>query len=54
MLFYWHKLLYPYTIIFYSFSLSLFSLYMFVLWGWGLRTDRVNITLSQPCTADLF
>ena len=42
------------TIVFYSFSLSLLSVYRLVLWGWGLRTDRVYITLSQPCTADLF
>ena len=42
------------AIIFYSFSLSLLSVYRLVLWGWGLRTDRVYITLSQPCTADLF
>ena len=25
-----------------------------VLWGWGLRTDRVFIALSMPCTANLF
>ena len=42
------------TIVFYSFSLSLLFVYRLVLWGWGLRTDRVYITLSQPCTADLF
>ena len=42
------------TIVFYSLSLSLLSVYMLVLWVWGLRTDRVYITLSQPCTADLF
>ena len=42
------------TIVFYSFSLSLLSVYWLVLWGWGLRTDRVYITLSQPCTADIF
>ena len=42
------------TIVFYYFSLSLLYVYMLVLWGWGLRTDRVYITLSQPCTADLF
>ena len=42
------------TIVFYSFSLSLLSVYRLVLWGWGPRTDRVYITLSQPCTADLF
>ena len=42
------------TIVFYSFFPSLLSVYRLVLWGWGLRTDRVYITLSQPCTADLF
>ena len=42
------------TIIFYSFSLSLLSVNRLVLWGWGVQTDRVYITLSQPCTADLF
>ena len=42
------------TVVFYSFSLSLLSTYRLVLWGWGLRTDRVYITLSQPCTADIF
>ena len=36
------------------FSLSLLSFYGLVLWGWGLRTDRVLITLSRPCIADLF
>ena len=41
-------------IVFYSFSLSLLSVYRLVLWGWGLQTDRVYITLSQPCTASLF
>ena len=34
------------TIVFYSFSLSLLSVYRLVLWGWFLRTDRVYITLS--------
>ena len=53
MLLYWPKLLYPY-IVFYSFSLSLLSVYRLVLWGWGLQTDRVYTTLSQPCPADLF
>ena len=53
MLLYWHKLLYPYYSLL-LFSLSLLSVYRLVLWGWGLRTDRVYITLSQPCTADLF
>ena len=54
MLLYWPKLLYPYTIVFYCFFFSLFSVHRFVLWGWGLRTDRVYITLSRPCAADLF
>ena len=40
-------------IVFYCFSISLLSAYRLVLWGWGLQTDRVYITLSQPCTADL-
>ena len=36
------------------FSLSLLFLYRLVVWGWGLRTDRVSISLSRPCIADLF
>ena len=43
------------TIVFYYFSFSLISVYRLVLCGWGHRTDRVYITLSQPCTAaDIF
>ena len=42
------------TIVFYSFSLSLFSVYRLVYWGCGLRTDKGYITLSHPCTVDLF
>ena len=42
------------TIVFYYFSLSLLPIYRLALWGWGLRTDGVYITLSQPFTADLF
>ena len=38
-------------IVFYYFSLSLLSLYWLVLWGWGLRTDRVYITLSLALPA---
>ena len=53
MIFYWPRLLYPYYSLL-LFSLSLLPVYRLVLWGWGLRTDRVFITLSQPCTADLF
>ena len=36
------------------FSLSLLFLYRLVVWGWGLWTDRVAISLSQPCIANLF
>ena len=36
-----------------SLSLTTF-VFRLVLWGWGLRTNRVHITLSQPFTADLF
>ena len=42
------------TIVFYYFSLSLFSVYRLELWRCGLRADRVFITLSLPCTADFF
>ena len=35
-------------------SLSLLSFYGLVLWGCGLRTDRVLIALSQPFIANLF
>ena len=36
------------------FSLSLFFLYRLVVWGWGLRTDMMSISLSRPCIASLF
>ena len=36
------------------FSLYLLFLYRLVVWGRGLRTDRVSISLSQPCIANLF
>ena len=36
------------------FSLSLIFLYMLVVWGWGLRTDRVSISLSRSCIANRF
>ena len=35
------------------FSLSLLFLYRLVVWGWGLRTGRVSISLSRPCIANL-
>ena len=53
MLLYWPRLLYPYYSLLLSFPFS-FSVCWLLLWGFGLRTDRVYITLSQPCTADLF
>ena len=40
MLFYWSKMLYPYYCLLLFFP-SLLSVYRLVLWGWGLRTDRV-------------
>ena len=33
------------TIVFYSLSLSLLSVYRLVLWGWGLRTEGVYHSL---------
>ena len=42
------------TIVFYSFSLSRLSVYGLVLWGWGLRTDRVYITLSLSIAMPTF
>ena len=47
MLFYWPKLLYPYysPLLFFTFSSFCRRL---VLWGGGLRTNRVYITLSHP------
>ena len=53
MLFYWLSCSIP-TIVFYSFSLSLLSVYRLVLWGWGLQTESFYITLSRPCAAELF
>ena len=52
MLFYWPKMLCPFYNLLLIFP-SFLSVYRLVLWGWGLRTDRVHITLSQPCNADL-
>ena len=52
MLLYWPKLLYPYYSLLLFFP-SLLSVFRLVLWGFGLRTDGCNITLSQPCTADV-
>ena len=36
------------------FSLSLLFLYRLLVWGWGLQTDRVSISLSRPCIANDF
>ena len=52
MFFYWPSYLLPFCLI--LFFLSLLSFYTLVLWGWGLQTDWVLITLSQNCTANLF
>ena len=52
MPFYWPSCSLPFCLI--LFSISLLSFYGLVLWGWGLRTDRVKIALSQPCITNLF
>ena len=49
---YWLSCSLPFCLL--LFSLSLLSFYGLVLWGWGLRTDRGLIALSQPCSAYLF
>ena len=54
VLFYWPMLPYPYFSLLINGSLSLLSIYRLVLSGWGFRNDTVYITISQPCTADLF
>ena len=36
------------------FSLSLLFHYRLVVWGWSFWTDRVSISLSWPCIANLF
>ena len=41
MLFNLHKLFYPYYCLLYYFFIFLLSVYRFVLWGWGICTDRV-------------
>ena len=52
MTFYWPSCSLTFCLL--LFSLSLLSFYGLVLWGWGLRTDRVLISLSQPCITNLF
>ena len=52
MPFYWPSCSFTFCLL--LFSLSLLSFYGLVLWGWGLRTDRVLIALSQPCITNLF
>ena len=52
MTFYWPSCSLTFCLL--LFSLSLISFYGLVFWGWGLRTDRVLIALSQPCIANLF
>ena len=43
--FHWTKLLDPFSLL--VFPLSLFSLYVLFLWGWGLLTGNISITLLQ-------
>ena len=43
-----------YYIVFYYFSISFLPVYRLVLWCWVFWTNRVYITLSRSCTADLF
>ena len=52
MHFYWPSCSLPFCL--QQFSPSVLSFYELVLWGWGLRTDRLLIALSQPCTVNLF
>ena len=52
MPFYWPSCLLTFCLL--LFSLSLLSFYGLELWGWGFRTDRVFITLSQPYITNLF
>ena len=52
MPFYWPHCSLPFC--FLLFSLSLLSFYGLVLCDWGLWTDRVLITFSQPCIAKFF
>ena len=51
MFFYWSSCSLHFCLL--LFSLSILSFYEWVLWGWGLRSDRVLITLSKPFTANL-
>ena len=52
MPFYWPSCSLTFCVLLFSLSFLLF--YGLVLWGLGLRTDRVLIALSQPCSANLF
>ena len=52
MPFYWHSCSLTFCLL--LFSLSLLSFYGLVLWGWGLRTDRVLIAFSQLIITNLF
>ena len=50
MTFYWPCCSLPYCLL--LFFVSLPSFYWLVLWGWGLRTDKSVIALSQPFIAN--
>ena len=52
MPFYWPRCSLTFCLL--LFSLSLLSFYGLVLWGWGLRTHRVLIALSQPFIQPFF
>ena len=52
MTFYWPSFSFPFWCL--LVSISFLSFYGLILWGWGRRTDTVLITLSRPCTANLF
>ena len=53
MFFNWPNMLYPFYNLLLFFP-SLLSAYRLVLWGWGLRTDRVYITLSLSLALPTF
>ena len=54
MLYHLPKLLYPSYCLLPFFFFFFLSVYLLILWGCGLRTNRVYLTLSQPSTAASF
>ena len=49
---YWPSCSLPFCLL--LFFIFILSFYGFLLWAWGLRTDRVLIALSQPYITNLF